>query len=91
MIEANISIHALPKTVGDVRQWLSEVDTLGLSDDTPLDDGILFVYLNSQPVEFIDCGDHISPGDGTWPWKDLLVTMHDCRGPEYGYQQEKPE
>lgn len=90
MIDANINVYCQPKTVADVRQWLAEVDMLGLPDDTPLDDGVLFVYLNSKPVEFIDCGDHIPTGDGKWPWKDILVPIHECTGPDYGYQQEKP-
>lgn len=92
MIEAQITVYCQPKTVADVRQWLAEVDSLGLPDTTKLDDGLLYLYTDSKRTEFIECGEHVPESDGaggfTLP-RDLLVYMHDCRTD--GFQEEKPE
>ena len=77
MITASVSISSQPKTVGDVRKWLAEVDSLGLSDSTLLDDGLLYIYLSELRTETVECGEHV-PANVPGP-NDLLVYMHACR------------
>lgn len=89
MISASINIHCYPNTVADVRQWLAQIDSLGLPDSTPMDDGLLFVYIDRKKVEFIECGDHIP--DGKPLPQDLLVYLHDHPTDHHRDVDGKPE
>lgn len=87
MIDVTLAVRTAPRTVADVRQWLREIDSLHLPDETPLDEGLLCVYTSGEHrFEFIECGDHI----GIDAPQDVLIYLHECRS-DYGYQEEKPE
>lgn len=61
-----------PKYVGDVREWLAEVDSLGIPDDTEVDGQLYLDYdislKTSERSECLHCGSR----------DDILLTVHDC-------------
>lgn len=74
MIEASLTVYTEAKTVADVRQWLADVDALGIPDSRELDDGLLAIYVGELKTEFIACGEHMGPLPN-----DVLVHLHQCR------------
>lgn len=66
-------------TIKDVRDWLAEVDLLGVPDDTVLDECLLSVdIVTDAACDVILCGNaHKDAGDRN----DLLVDLHDCDDP----------
>lgn len=71
-------------TLGDLRDWLREVETLGFPDDHVLDDCALAVWRDGLPVDTIECGDHIphrDPRTGQYVSGpvDLLLSTHECK------------
>jgi hypothetical protein len=60
-----------PRYVSDVREWLKNVDRLGVLDDTEIEGTLhLSVDINNPYIERIECG-----GCGS---KDVLLTVHSC-------------
>lgn len=65
-----------PMYVADVREWLAEVDSLGIPDDEEVE-GSLFVDYDT-PFETTERSECLYCGDQT----DILVTLHDCKAGE---------
>lgn len=64
------------KYVKDVREWLVEVDSLGVSDDTEIEGELFFCYdtsiVTSERMECLFCEDR----------EDIFLTVHDCKSEE---------
>lgn len=65
-----------PMYVADVREWLAEVDSLGIPDTEEVE-GSLFVDYDT-PFETTERSECLYCGDKT----DILVTLHDCTAGE---------
>lgn len=65
-----------PMYVADVREWLAEVDSLGIPDTEEVE-GSLFVDYDT-PFETTERSECLYCGDKT----DILVTLHDCKAGE---------
>jgi hypothetical protein len=65
-----------PTYVSDVREWLAEVDSLNIPDDTEVEGTLHLSYdtdiLTSERSECLYCGDK----------QDILLTVHDCMAGE---------
>jgi hypothetical protein len=64
----------VPTYVSDVREWLAEIDSLGVPDSTEIE-GELFLSFDNKIVtgerlECLTCGDK----------EDVLMVMHNCPG-----------
>ena len=70
-----LSIGELPGTqltVGDVREWLSEVEGLGIPDDSPVNGSISVGYEETvEGISSISCGECFSE-------EDILISLHTC-------------
>jgi hypothetical protein len=65
-----------PFYVSDVREWLAEVDSLHIPEDTEVEGSLHLSYdtdiLTSERSECLYCGDN----------QDILLTVHDCMAGE---------
>lgn len=65
-----------PTYVADVREWLAEIDSLGVPDDTEVEGSLHLSYdttfETSERSECLYCGDK----------QDILLTVHDCKAGE---------
>jgi hypothetical protein len=62
-----------PKYVGDVREWLAEIDRLNIPDDTEVDGQLYLDYdinvVRGERAECLECEDR----------GDVLLTTHHCK------------
>lgn len=66
-------------TVKDVRDWLAELDTLGVPDDTVLDECLLSVdIVTDAACDVILCGNRHLDGKSR---NDLIILLHACDDP----------
>ena len=66
-------------TVGEIRQFLKDCESLGIGDDAVLDEATLYLvaYSNVSNTYMLQCGEHYLPQGGTYPL-DLGVSLHNC-------------
>lgn len=93
MIAAHITVTKTAYRVADVRDWLKEVDALGIDDSTVLtEDTFLQATLNPTYLDYIDCGEHIPTGPDYSLPRDLLFGLHNCEPvTHHSYVEGKPE
>jgi hypothetical protein len=62
----------IPLFVGDIREWLSEIDSLNIPDTTEVEGEIFLSYdkefVTGERSECLKCGDR----------EDVLITNHEC-------------
>lgn len=92
MINAYLTVTKTAYRISDVREWLTEVDALGLDDSTVLtEDVFLQATLNPTYLDYIQCGEHIPTGaDYSLP-QDLIFGLHKCEPVAHTYVEGKPE
>lgn len=70
------SAPGISKTVADVREWLAEVDNLGIPDDKEIDGQLYLDYdldvITTERSECLYCGNE----------DDVLMTLHECTAGE---------
>lgn len=80
-IDKGVMLHVFMRTapgvptfVSDVREWLAEVDSAEIPDNTEVEGELFLTYdkemLTSERSECLYCGDN----------QDILITVHDCTG-----------
>ena len=62
-------------TVGDIRDFLTVLYSMGVSDTNILLDGFLTYEFQSTSVEMIACGEHYANDPDQFDW---IVKAHDC-------------
>lgn len=101
------TIEANPRTLGDLRTLIKQVDEWGLCSDTELDwgPGRLFIDVHPDAVkaDVIVCGNHLfeRKEDGTFRNGpvDFIIAVHECdwdsanqyRQSEFSFEQETPK
>ena len=80
IIHLDIAVeNGKPVRLGDIRQWMKEVDKFNLPNDHPIYDCALALYVeiseqNITPIECMEC----SPQQAN---HDVLIVAHDCVNP----------
>ena len=80
IIHLDISVeNGKPVRLGDIRQWMKEVDKFNLPNDHPVYDCALALYveipqINIIPTECMEC----SPEQNN---HDVFIVAHDCVNP----------
>ena len=72
-IYGNVIVSTYPKTIKDIKDFMKVIEQMRLPDDFELLDGLLSVEFNTNNVEMVECGEHLS-GDTRYNW---LVSTHD--------------
>lgn len=101
------TVETDPRTLGDLRDLIKQVDEWGLSSDIPLDwgQGKLFIDVHPDAVQadVIFCGNHIPERkeDGTFRDGpvDFIIAVHECgwdsanqyEQPEFSFEEEVPK
>jgi hypothetical protein len=62
-------------TVGDIRDFLTTLYSMGISDTNILLDGFLTYEFQSTSVEMIECAEHKANEPRQFDW---IVKAHDC-------------